>query len=244
MRNLIFALSLLLLFAFSADAQVVELKKRELKPSQNSQANGQNLYSQHQGQVKATDGTRRKAIQPNLQPTLLFPIFPIDRIFAFFIEITNGPPGVTVTFEVFQTNPSILGFANLVVGPYLERIFVQVKIDEVTRIGISDDFFVKGLKPGDTIFTGCSTLLGCVINPQPVTVASVIAVEFESLTGPRAAELSDNPTDLGGGKRIFPDADSPTGVTKSNHMKLEHYATAFRTGLMERSCIALVTSGS
>ncbi len=143
-----------------------------------------------------------------------------EDLLQLVIEVFNGPPNSTVSFDVFQSTSGIVGFAFTVDGPFLDELTVFVDLD-ANGNGVSDPFLMKALMPGETVVDACSPQVGCIGNPLDVTVVEVISVEFEALDSPLDPNPGNGEPDTATGLRIFPDRQTPADAINRSKVRVK-----------------------
>ena len=113
-----------------------------------------------------------------------------EHVLETALNAADGPEnaGLTISFAVEATPLGIVGFSFEQGGPFTDALVVSVTLDAFGN-GQSEPFFFKALTPGVTPVTACSSA-GCVLNPFSVTVANIVAVQFEALDSALDAKVS------------------------------------------------------
>jgi hypothetical protein len=130
----------------------------------------------------------------------------LDDMTSKFLFTTGAAPNTTLTFTMTQSNAGIIAFSDSSSGPWTATLQVVINTD-ANGNGNSATFWMKGVGLGETNMQGCAPGEGCI--PElPIGIAGVSTLELISIN----STIDDNPNS-GGGKRYYPDKQTPTDNT-------------------------------
>lgn len=130
-----------------------------------------------------------------------------------------------MTYQITHSNAPILGLSHSLSGPWTESLMMNVQLDGSGN-GISAAFFVLGENVGLSRVDACPTGTSPPCGPDNAVDYTVVTVNTVEIFPIDAGSIIDDNPNPGGGRRVYPDKNSPTDTVDRSWVRVRATITA------------------